>query len=218
MSIIQRESQPVSDSKQKAMLTVICKIANIYNQTLNALQKLYGLQLRQGGCSKAAVETFNKLHDCVSYPTTLANLDQFAKEADDALRSFTDCEVTQVGDNIDIRIKVRHELSGVSYRDLHLYNNMMYKTRIPTQHLSDVPPVPPDSISCLDFGKFLPSLQDQQQLINRLVPLVAEVWSNVEVISKLASDLSVIPPHEFSAEMKLKSEKVRSYHLHRQVV
>ena len=208
MDCLRKDSQPIPQDKRVAMLTVICKIANIHNQTLNALQKIYGLQLRQVGCSKTGIETFNRLHDCVSYPTILSTLDAFAKETDDHLRNFSNSEVTHVGDNVDVRLKVRHELDSRSYHDLHMYNNMLYKARIQTDHLEDTPPAVPTNANSVDYSKFIPSQDDQTHLLSRLEPLIAKVWSHVNAINKHASDLSVIPPHQYSAEMRCRSEKV----------
>lgn len=64
-------------------------------------------------------------------------------------------EVTiQTGKNLDCRTAKRNESGGVSYHEAHLHNNMIYKSRIDVDHLSDETLPPPD-LQATDYAQFL---------------------------------------------------------------
>lgn len=75
---------------------------------------------------------------------------------------------------------------------------MLFKPRIDVSQLSDVPPVPPEP-NDVNYGTFMPSADEQRtikQMLSRCVQL------------SLGKEKCPPHTHEFSAEMKLKTEKV----------
>ena len=207
MGSVQRKEM-LPEEKKIAVVTVICKIINIFNQKMNALQKITGLRLRQGGCSKRVINEFNKTFDSVSYPTILSILDKYSKDADVDIAKWQHEDVIHVGDNVDVRKSARHELGGVSHHDIHMYNNMLYKARINTSSLSDVPPALPSHAEEVDLTQFIPNAEEQLQLIARLSSLVGKTWGFISALSSQVEHLNSLPQSKYSAEMAQKSEKV----------
>lgn len=154
------------------------------------------MRLYQSGASKSLIAELNKSYDTISYPTVLRLFDKFASESDTAVNQWYS-DVIHCGDNVDIRMEARHELEGKSSYDFHMYNNMLFKPRIDLSQYSDRPPVVPDP-EAVDYGTFLPSETDQSLTKEKLVSCVMAVLGNDKLL----------PIHEFSAEMKLKTEKV----------
>ena len=203
-----REGERLSKCRETGALTAISKLCFIYNQCLSSYVKIQGLRLLKAGCNKAGMEAACKLYDSVSYPTVNRLLDTYSQEADKDIEKMSGQDVIHVGDNVDKRQKKRHELAASSFKDYHMYNNLIYKARIPTSHLSDIPPTPPKTAEDVDYSKFVASASDQSTLITRMYHLVADVWCNVKSLSEASSKLKKFPAHKYQAEMNMKSEKV----------
>lgn len=186
---------------------MLLKYCNIYNDKLNAYQKLCGIRLLRGGVTKRLLNEFNATYDTVNYKTVNVILDRFASQASAELEKWKGLDVVHCGDNVDVRKKARYELAGKSGHDIHMYNNMLYKARTPTSNLSDIPPVPP-AIRDVDYTKFIPDELEKQQLLDALSPIIAQSWCAIDDLKSHAEPLTVISPHAYSAEMKQKTEKV----------
>lgn len=113
-------------------------------------------------------------------------------------------EVVHCGDNLDIRSKVRFEVDGVSCHDVHLYNNMVYKSRVPVSHLSDEIPIV--DLQQIDYSVFLLSSSEEEEILNLFKYHIMNSWNTM-----LGGNLKVDEPfNKYSSEMKNKSEKVCS--------
>ena len=64
-------------------------------------------------------------------------LRQYSKDTNELMKEWEKEEVTHCGDSLDIRSSVRFEGDSKSYQDLHMYNNIVYKSPVPTTNLSD---------------------------------------------------------------------------------
>ena len=201
------EKKRLTMEKEIAITTVLCKIANIRNCNLNAYQKMYDFCLRSSSTCKRTINKLSKLYDSVSYSTLTNLLDEFSNEARDNISKWADETTIHAGDNLDIRSKVRFESSGLSYHDVHLYYNMLYKARICVDHLSDEPK-PSFDVATTDYSQFLPSKDEQETLLKLMEYQILSVWKEVDPAME---DVVIEEPfNEWNAEMKSKTEKVCS--------
>lgn len=195
---IKRKGQVASERKKTGVLTVICKLLFIYNQNLNAYAKVSGIRLLNSGVTKRMLQQLSQTYDSVTYNTTQSLFQRFAEEAELRVNVWNK-DVVHCGDNVDIRKTARHALAGKSTcsYDFHTYNNMLFKLRVDISSLSDPPPTPPDA-QTVDYGKFLPSVEDQSTIKELLT----------QTVNSIISDTPSPPQfHEYSPEM-LKTEKV----------
>ena len=131
------------------------KLEYIRNQNLNAYQKINGLMLYTSKATKTRIVKYSKLYDSVSYTTIRNMLKLASQKSKDLMKLWKNTPVVHCGDNLDIRTKARLEHDGVSYHEAHLYNNIVYKCRIPTDHLDDTVPEPilPDDVDYNQIGR-----------------------------------------------------------------
>ena len=187
---------------------MIFKLLYIYNKDLNAYQKYVACDIN-GADSPKGLSLNLIRHMTVSYETVNALLDSFAAESMNALSNWREQDVVHCGDNVDIRKKARYELAGRSGVDLHMYNNILYKTRVNVDTLSDIPPSVP-SADEVDYSQFILDAEANKTLMGQLKPLVARSWSMSQDKDEHLKSCTSLPPHEYAAEMKLKSERVRN--------
>ena len=203
-SSVKGQSKQISDQKSRGLVSAMCKIVNIRNCNLNAYQKLVGLCLRTSGTSKKTISKLSKLYDTVSYTTLTSLLDTCAEKSRAKMGEWAGEEVVHCGDNLDIRSKVRFEVDGVSCHDVHLYNNMVYKSRVPVSHLSDEIPIV--DLQQIDYSVFLLSSSEEEEILNLFKYHIMNSWNTM-----LGGNLKVDEPfNKYSSEMKNKSEKVCS--------
>lgn len=86
-------------SKTPAVISLLCKLANIHNQQLNAYQKMVGFMLRTSGTSKDTINKLSALHDTVSYSTITTLIDGYAEECRRSIAEWADETVVQVNEN-----------------------------------------------------------------------------------------------------------------------
>lgn len=202
---LRKGKAPVTKRKSIGLVTVICKLLFIYNQKLNAYQKICGIRFLRAGVTKRMLTQLNRLYDSVSYQSVNSLLDSFAIEAENDFSNWT-CDVVHCGDNVDVRKKARHELMGRSVYDFHMFNNLMYKVRIMCDNLSDIPPsVPP--IDQVDMTQFLPNDEEVTELHKKLSWIILHLWNGLSN-NPLKAQSPLMHTHNFSAEMRLKTEKV----------
>lgn len=202
---VSRNNKQLSTEKTKALVTVLSKIANIYCLPLNAYQKIIGLCLRTLGTSKRTINKLSRLYESVSYNTLTNLLDKYSKDGKNNIKNLADDVVIHAGDNLDVRSKVRFECSGLSYHDIHLYNNMVYKTRIQVESLSN--DLPPDfQTKDIDFAQFLLSSDEEAELLNLVVYNIMMSWKG----SLSATKCNKVPKLKvkYSKEMASKTESV----------
>ena len=199
-SLVQRHGLP--QRKKAAVVTVLCKICNIYSVNLNAYQKFFGLCLRTSGTSKKTIHKLSQLYDSVCYTTLTNILNDYSNESKDLMRKWANTPVLHCGDNLDIRSRARFEGGGVSYHDIHLYNNMLFKSRIPIDNLSDV--IPAVDLPDINYNQFILSEEEEQSLSQLMKSVTKETWQ-----SHISNSISVTyPPNKYASQMKLKTEKV----------
>ena len=180
------------------------KICNYYShlQELNAYQKLHGLCLRTSGTSKKTINKLSELHDCVSYTTLTNILNSYSEESKKLMAQWSDTPIVHCGDNLDVRSRARFEGGKVSYHDIHMYNNIVFKARVPVQDLSD--DIPTVDVSKIDYNQFLLDKSEQQSLLDLMKSQIKESWR-----AHISDTVTVsFPANKYAAEMKLKTEKV----------
>lgn len=192
----------MSQCKRTAIMTTLCKLANIYNVNLNSYQKCSGLALHTAGLSKAGVSRCSKLYDSVSYNTLQSLLDSFAKESDNLMQNSANDTIIHAGDNLDIRTSSRFEGGGVSYHELHLYYSMIYKSRIDVDHLSRT--IPAMDLDSTDYTQFLLSSAEENGLIQLMVQHVLSSWRLFVSEHITVKD----SPPKYPQEMASKTQKV----------
>lgn len=191
--------------KVPAMVTAISKILNIRNQELNAIAKVNGLRLRLKGVPKRTLNILNATYDSVGYKTTTTLLDRYAEKVPDLAAAWNDAYVTHVGDNVDVRSVRRYESSEGSVNDLHLYNNILLRSRLNLDGLSDQPPATRKSFTTQELQNIIPTSEDVTNLITDLTPIVAEHWAK---FSDKFQSLSTRKDHQYCDSMTTKTEMV----------
>lgn len=201
--VSQRKQRPLSPEKRTAVITILCKIIYTHNQNLNAYQKLYGLTLRTSGATKRSIGKLSFLYDTVSYTTLTKILDTFAAESKKMMKSWEKETVIHCGDNLDFRTAKRHEGGGSSFHEAHLYNNMLYKSRINVNDMSNTPP-PAVEIETVDYGQFLLDASEEQQLLQHMMYHIKASWNSLVSTSVVSEK----PCHKYEASARKKTEKV----------
>ena len=111
------------------------------------------------------------------------------------------------GDNVDMRVLPRQMTIKNKAKDHHMFQTVAFKNRISPNHLPD--DQPKRDINQEPFTTFLPSAEEQLQLVEELVVLVGNKWT--EYVPALAWYADYIPKHiqhENMKETKRKTEKV----------
>lgn len=112
-----------------------------------------------------------------------------------------------VGDNVDMKSKVRHMTIENQNKDQHLYQICAYKNRVSGNTLDNTKPKL--DIYTVPFSTFLPSLNDQDCLINEFSHLVAQYWATLIPCFRVYQN--VIPnyiEHKYMQEMSQKTVRV----------
>lgn len=172
---------------------------------MNAIQKIVGIQLRLSGVPKKTITNMNACGDSVSYKTTTTLLDRYAAEVDKLAAEWSGCDVSQVGDNVDLRAKTRYESAGDSTLDCHFYNNMLTKSRIDMSSLNDEKPTLPEVFTVDHCQQLIPSVADTEQLVDDLIPLVAKYLAPRD---PKYDECAKREPHRYAEEMLKKTEIV----------
>lgn len=196
--------------KRNGVIHVVAKILHIYNRELNGVAKINGLCMLRSGMTKRSIKRFNETYDCVSYQTLTRLLDSFKEESIARVAKWTNEETSHCGDNVDKRVKSRHETSSKSSLDLHMYNNLLYRSRIQVGHLSDIPPTQPDQVTDTDLSQFLPNTIEQEALKERVRSEISKSWSLMKELKDLCKGEDIA--HDYTPEMCTKTEKVKCEH------
>mgnify|MGYP002803516413 FL=1 len=111
------------------------------------------------------------------------------------------------GDNVDIRVTPRKMTMKNQTSDIHLFQYVAFKNRVSNNHLSNEIP----NVACKDIPltSFLPSVSEQQLLVNELTVLVGHKWATYIPSLKWFHDfLPKHIQHNHMNETKTKTEKV----------
>ena len=159
--------------------------------------------------SVQAYERLNHVNVCVSYPATLALMEQVSTMHSIPLKKWIeDGEVIKFwGDNVDKQRKVRDVRSDHHGQMIHMYSVLVGKSRTPAPELSHSGQL--SMISQAPSEMFLPTCDDVNKVKSTLAILVSRVLT--QYISGLAPFSKAIPKHivhRYSTEMSKKSEVV----------
>jgi hypothetical protein len=111
------------------------------------------------------------------------------------------------GDNFDIRVTPRQMTMNNQTSDIHLFQYVAFKNRVSANHLSNEIP----TVACKDIPltSFLPSVGEQQLLVDELTVLVGHKWASYLPSLKW---FDVFLPnhiqHDHMNQTKTKTEKV----------
>ena len=111
------------------------------------------------------------------------------------------------GDNVDIRVTPRQMTMNNQTSDIHLFQYVAFKNRVSANHLSNEIP----TVACKDIPltSFLPSVGEQQLLVDELTVLVGHKWASYLPSLKW---FDVFLPnhiqHDHMNQTKSKTEKV----------
>ena len=111
------------------------------------------------------------------------------------------------GDNVGIRVTPRQMTMKNQTSDIHLFQYVAFKNRVSGNHLSNEIP----NVACKDIPltSFLPSVSEQQLLVNELTVLVGHKWATYIPSLKWFDDfLPKHIQHNHMNETKTKTEKV----------
>ena len=112
-----------------------------------------------------------------------------------------------VGDNIDMRTKVRQMTLKNQNKDEHMYQICAYKNRISGNHLDSTKPK--GDIETVPFRTFVPGISEKEALIEEFSHIVATQWA--ELIPAFRPYSTVLPKHIEHPNMnqtKQKTERV----------
>ena len=112
-----------------------------------------------------------------------------------------------IGDNVDLYVKVKHMASERQNKSIHWFAMNGVQDRVRADNLANENPIKP--ILEMENAEFLPSIQDNHDLLHDLIPVVARVL--VERLPSFQCFKSVVVthiPHEYSSQMKQKSTQV----------
>ena len=170
---------------------------------MNAYQKLYGLSLRTSGATKSMINKASLLYDSVSYSTLTQILDCFADQSKVIMLSWRNETVIHCGDNLDYRSSKRHESGGTSFHQVHLYNNMLYKSRINVDGLDRNEPSV--NLQDMDYSQFLLNKEEEEILLQNMAYHIADSWK-----ATVSDTISLQQPsHAYPDEATRVTEKVK---------
>lgn len=200
-----RNKPATLERQRKGVVSALCKLTYLRNQDMNAMQKIAGLRMKLKGLNSRAITKFNYSYDSVAYATINRLQDKLSDQLDERLNLWQDSHVTHVGDNLDIRVKKRHEAANVSSYDFHLYNHVLVKSRIDVSDLDDTRPEV--NVKDIDYSMFLPSKSDEDVLLTNIEHHIREAWRLIDSVKEYIP-ASPTTENKYVASMSLKSDVV----------
>jgi hypothetical protein len=117
-----------------------------------------------------------------------------------------------VGDNYDTNLSPRYMRIDKQTKSLHYFHVYGVKDRIDLSRYSDAAPLCPEET--IDFGKILPSKEDESALLHNFSFLIARILKKyMPYFNSFGNGLERHIRHEYSEEMSLKSEVVSAVKL-----
>lgn len=112
-----------------------------------------------------------------------------------------------IGDNIDLYVKTKHMANNRQNKSIHWFLMNAVQDRVIGKGLDNSQQIKP--IMEVENAEFLPSKEDNSDLLHDFVPLVTRVIAeNVPAFACFRDVVVSHIPHEFSQEMKTKSTQV----------
>ena len=109
-----------------------------------------------------------------------------------------------IGDNIDLYVKTKHMASNCQNKSIHWFLMNAVQDRVIGEGLDNSQQIKP--IMEVENAEFLPSKEDNSDLLHDFVPLVTRVIAeNIPAFACFRDVVVSHIPHEFSQEMKTKS-------------
>lgn len=116
-----------------------------------------------------------------------------------------------VTDNIDLAVQARHQSSSHKNKSLHWTHTYAVKNRVAVDGNLDRE-VPQKKVEDLEMSEILPGPEIQESLKGSLVPLVLRVLvRHLPAYKKFRTAVEHHLPHQYSVQMRNKSEQVRVY-------
>ena len=111
------------------------------------------------------------------------------------------------GDNVDIRCKPRQMTVKNRNKDHHMFQLVAFQNRVSPNHLPN--DAPKSDVMKEPFTTFLPSVDEQAQLVEELVILVGQKWASyIPALAWFKDHLPARIHHEHMKQMKTKTKKV----------
>ena len=111
------------------------------------------------------------------------------------------------GDNVDIRCKPRQMTVKNRNKDHHMFQLVAFQNRVSPNHLPN--DAPKSDVMKEPFTTFLPSVDEQAQLVEELVILVGQKWASyIPALAWFKDHLPARIHHEHMEQMKTKTKKV----------
>ena len=115
-----------------------------------------------------------------------------------------------IGDNIDLYVKTKHMASNRQNKSIHWFLMNAVQDRVIGEGLDNSQQIKP--IMEVENAEFLPSKEDNSDLLHDFIPLVTRVIAeNIPAFACFRDVVVSHIPHEFSKEMKTKSTQVSAW-------
>lgn len=186
-----------------AVTSVLCKCLSIYSDRLSAYRYLISSVLASGGTKHQTMDQLARLYDVMS------NTARDNKQSD-YVQIFNTIKLEWkrrpkpfqvVFDNVDKHLSRRQQSKDVTNTLCHMVQALCVGDRVMAP-----PGSPQTAIDEVTTEQLLVSQADRASVVSRMVYVVRDIWS------KLIPALAWMKPprytHDYSAEMKAKSEKV----------
>ncbi|XP_063404255.1 uncharacterized protein LOC134687728 [Mytilus trossulus] len=112
-----------------------------------------------------------------------------------------------VGDNVDMRTKVRNMTIYNQHKDHHMYQICAYENRISGNHLDNT--VAKGDANTVPFTTFIPSQLELDSIASDFTFLVAKIWSqHIPHFNIFAPVLPEYIEHQYMKEMKQKTARI----------
>ncbi|CAG2189420.1 unnamed protein product [Mytilus edulis] len=202
-----------SDKKHMNLLHTIASGFHGRNQEMSMLHYCIAFVLVHGGCTLRDIQRLSKIGLCVSpgsvhnkLTSWIDNLDEDILKMKEGWARGENVKYQLVGDNWDRNILPAFRTSQQKTLSLHLFNVVAVVDRIiPTQTGHAGNDVEPD----LDIEKFLPSVEEQQILMDELVFIFAT--SIIINIPQMKKEFYKVYPkhktHDYSAQAGMKTKQ-----------
>lgn len=144
-----------------------------------------------------------RLYDCVTHQSIIHKLTDMAQRYDIPMKSWEEFSI--VLDNVDIYVKPRQETASKSNTMHHMVQAIAVKDRVLSE-LTNSSRQPLVEIEKLKPADIYPTADDKETIKMLMYDKVKEIISKMPAAAAL--DIKIQYTHQFSAEMKTKSEEV----------
>ena len=110
------------------------------------------------------------------------------------------------GDNVDLYVKVKHMSSTNQNSSIHWFNINAVLNRVNNNQLNNNKPIM--SVLEMQNSQFLPSAQDNVNILQGFIPLSCVLVTNISALQQFKKSVVWHIPHKYTNEMKQKSTQV----------